>query len=197
MAPRPDRTRVFLKNPIWGDIAVYCRSEPRLISEICRHLGRATGSMSQPETMASQTPKILLKTQRGKRTMYRLNESAWGAALNEALRRAEPRELNLFGERDLLIVSAADVEAACRAMLDRELPIEWGAEVLDNQIGLVLAPAGDGANTAYVRSALAQASATPTRLRIGEVMGPVALQDWGTRALGRAAKPALPPTGSG
>jgi hypothetical protein len=176
-----DRTS-FLADPTRFEIAEFCISEWRSVEEIAARLGRPSGSLSQPKTMARR--KILrTKTrpaadgrERGT-TVYRL-DPRWRPDLEAARARQRPQAPP--SGQDLLLIPLADTPEACALLADGVEEIAWAAQLAGESVGLLVAPAADpsGASTMRVLKALGPVGRQARRLQVKEAMSAARLREW-------------------
>ncbi len=193
MAKSLDRTS-FLAQPTRFKIAEFCHLEWRSLEEIATRLGRAPGSLSQPETMRERKA-LMTKMRRtadgrggSKVKVYRLNPT-WEADFAAAKMRQRP-ELPATGQ-EVLLIPLADTPEACEAIAGGIDEVEWAAQLVGESLGLLVAPSPDptGGSTIRVLKALGPPGRQARRLRLHEVMSPSRLQDWSSSI-------ALPRSGS-
>jgi hypothetical protein len=190
-----DRTN-FLANPIRLAIAEFCSSEWRSADEIAERLGRPSGSLSQPKTMAER--KVLKTKTRPatggggrKAKVYRLNPS-WRPDLEAA--RARRRPEGPANGQDLLLIPLSDTPEACALLADGVEEIAWAAQLAGESVGLMVAPAADpsGAATMRVLKALGPVGRQARRLRVMEVMSAGQLREWSRSVIAGESRE-LPP----
>lgn len=179
MAKRLDRTS-FLANPTRFEIANFCNSEWRSAEEIAEQLGRPSGSLSQPKTMAGrkalQTKTRPAADGRGTR-VYRLNPR-WRPDFEAARARQRP-EAPASGQ-DLLLIPLSDTPEACALLVEGIEEIAWAAQLAGESVGLLVAPVVDpsGASTMRVLRALGPVGRQARRLQVKETMSAARLREW-------------------
>jgi hypothetical protein len=188
MAKALDRT-AFLAEPTRLKIAELCSGEALTDEEIAGLLGRPSGSLSQPKTMRAH--KALLRGKKRKpsdgrsaaETSHFNPAPVWSEALDEA-RRQQQRAWTP-GEQDLLLIPLHETPAACTAIAGGIEEIEWGARLMGERAGLVIAPQIGTGGTSTIRVVQALGSLNGiARLQLGDVMGPDELRRWSARSVG-------------
>src|ERR1700722_5055312 len=158
MSVLADRTAFLAGNDLRLQVAEWCRSEQLSREEIAKRAGRASGSMSAPDTMlgrgalvevADESPK---EGPRRARTL-KLNPE-WEQALENALGLKRPASLEAGS--DLLLISLGSTEDACSVLAEYELDdIEWGTRLDGEQMGLMISPRRDMDSRSTIRAVAA------------------------------------------